>query len=55
MDAKPSDAMRGVVAVVATGRLMATVWHDRGVMVDAYPECAAERGDPGLRCATPLA
>ena len=29
LDAPPSEAMCGVMAVVATCRLMAAVWHDR--------------------------
>ena len=52
LDAPPSEAMCGVMAVVATCRLMAAVWHDR--LVCCVPRVRRGRGDPGLRSTTAL-
>ena len=54
LDAPPSEAMCGVMAIVATCRLMAAVWHDRLVSLADSPGCAAKRGDPGLRSTTAM-
>ena len=54
MDATRHEAIRCVMAVVATCRLMASVWHDRLVCLAVSPGCAAKRGDPGLRSTTAL-
>ncbi len=45
--ATPHEATRGVLAVVATCRLMATVRHDRVVVVDRVPVLAPLRGGTG--------